>query len=272
MRIGCLMVTENRAPVVGISLASFRSQLLLIEAPPDELVTNATLLILDNSATVAAHAEVIGRVPETDPRLKTVYYAGSAYPPGVGSVPSRIDEGFGMLSDRYDCDVLCMWDDDDYSPPMRLQAIAHACATGAELTSYTAGWMVNLRTLDGQFFSRATDLWGSCLAFTRELWEQAAVERWSFGQFRCPGYDSEFVKAAREHDAAVREEVLAGDGETGPLVRPHPIIFTHGKNCSSRINDVTRNVGAEMEAQLPASVWAEVKRSQSFLIERRVYP
>lgn len=260
MRIGCLMVTENRAPVVGIAVASYRAQQV-------KHFDDAVLLVYDNSAKAQEYRTALQRPLEVDPRLKTQYYT-SSHASGKLSVPARIDEGFNILTEHYACDVICMWDDDDYSPPARLQQTGDAFLRGVELSSYTAGYFVNLRSFEAQYFSRCTDLWGGCLALTRELWRGATRDRWSFRHYVCPGYDSEFVKEARRREVKV-------EGWCPPVqedVAAHPLAFVHGKNCATFINDRTVNVGEAMEKTLTPAVWREIEMAQKFMVERRVFP
>lgn len=254
MRIGCLMVTENRAPIAGIGVASFAVQHPLRGA-------DAVLLVLDNSPDPLGYGQVIKRLePHLQPWQRILYYAtdSNSYGTGPASVPSRIDLGCERLFEHHACDAVAIWDDDDHSALLRLALTVNALRGDdppPAVLGYDRGWFVNLRTLRGEHIDVQPMLWGGSLAFTRAAWRKRM-----FVGLSSPGYDREFVA----HFTG-RRAVLADD-PTDPT-----FAFSHGKNVATWLTSPGVDLQAKVMA-LPYQVAYEVARAQKFLIDRRVFP
>lgn len=251
MRIGCLMVTENRAPIAGIGISSF-----LAAYPAAETV----LLILDNLSreVTPGHGygipNVINRLRQHRQSKQTLVYETSRFPSGIEHVPALIDVGCDRLFNDYACDVVAIMDDDDYSPADRLvqTAAVFNVDKSPAVCGYTSGWFVNLRTWYGERVTVAPLLWGGSLAFTHAAWRRRC-----FTGLPPRAYDRAFA-AAFEEDEKVR---LEGS----------PVAFSHGKNVSTWPMSAGENLSPLIEA-LPDAVLQEVKLAQKFLIDRRIFP
>ena len=253
MRIGCLMVTANRAPIAGIGISSF------LAAYP---ATEAILLILDNHDREASPPGYV--VPTVVNRLRKfrrydqptqrIVYEISRAPSGIEQVPALIDVGCDRLFNDYACDVVAIMDDDDYSPVDRLAQTAAVFNVDKPpaVCGYTSGWFVNLRTWYGERVTVEPLLWGGSLAFTHAAWRRRC-----FTGLPPRAYDRAFA-AAFEEGEKVR---LEGS----------PIAFSHGKNVSTWPMSAGENLTALIEA-LPDTVLQEVKLAQKFLIDRRIFP
>lgn len=254
MRIGCLMVTENRAPVAGIGVASF-----VVQHRPRG--ADAILLILDNTPDPLGYGQIIKRLePHLGAWQKVLYYAtpSSTYPNGPASVPARIDVGCERLFEHHACDVVATWDDDDHSSILRLALTVNAFRDNdppPAVVGFDRGWFVNLRTLYGEHINVAPLLWGGSVAFSRAAWK-----RQSFTGLSSPGYDREF--AARFSGRVVTME----SDPTDPT-----LAFSHGKNVATRLMSPGQDVQTKVMA-LPYQVAYEIARAQKFLIDRRVFP
>lgn len=237
--IGCLCVTENRAPCFPIALHSFMTQ-----SPCRTLLLVVTPSIEAYEAEVV-RAGLVGRV---------------CWLPHKGTFLERLTAGTEALF-RRGCSAVAVWDDDDWSPPDRLERTRKAL-TRAPLCSYEHGWFVNLRTLHGAHVVTAPYLWGGTIAFTRAVWD--AVGPWGPP---VPGQDRAFVNRwQRPYD----ERPVARIAPARPDC--WPIAFSHGKNVSTWLKGHHEYMGDLLKAWLPDKVFEAVRAMQNLLIERREYP
>jgi hypothetical protein len=246
MKIGCIMVTEGRAPIWGIALQSFLSQ----------RHEDKELLVDIGESKFEDYLEY---VPSRQIPMGVIMYNTNK----GATVPWRIDVGARLLFES-GCDVVTMWDDDDYSPPDRLSLVAKQQSDFEEsrpfVASYGCGWFCNLRTLHGEFISTMPDhLWGGCLAFNKVAWTTAG----GFYDFSMPGYDREFVAALKARSDFSRWVFSPAQP---------PVAFSHGKNVATWIKSRGEYLGDKFKDWMPAEVEREVQRARCFLIEKRVFP
>lgn len=269
MKIGALMVTEDRGPIWGIGLASYLTQThpdarLLVYADPlgDYLDTLARLTDAPPASNFGA---LLVAVAGTMPKPVRVE-ARLANERGCETVSKLLDKGAEKLF-AAGCDLVALFDDDDWSPSNRLAYAAAAVADIARgagsldkhpiLCSYASGWMINLRTFEG-LLCRPPYLWGSALTFNKQAWLQAdgLAGPW-------PGFDALFTKRLRQRGGLV-EIVDPGDG---------PINFCHNKNVASfAVGPELEDCSAAVHARLPPAVLREVLAGQQLMIDRRVFP
>jgi len=272
MRIGCICKSEDRAQVFGIALASLATQEF---AGPAEL-----LLCGVQPGQREAYSEVIERVllrQDAKPQIIHIYHKAMC----PARVPDRMHWACNMLfygkgdgpngtqrsATMPECDVVTVWDDDDYSPPDRLAMTADAFEKNGDVlplvVSYETGYFVNLRSLNGHVVSTTSynGLWGGCLAFNREAFEAAGGMR---GRPH-PGYDRSFVDAVRETCGDEAVQKLA------PTLRG-PVAFSHGKNLSTYLVNEGQPLADFLRETMPPLVWSEVTLARDFLRSRRVRP
>lgn len=250
MRIGCLMVTENRAPIAGIGLASAVSQDLLPEMEQ--------VILVQINGSSKGYLDVLQRFMSHTVYNKTkLRFDVLDLPSGIESVPARTDEGCRTLFEHYACDVVALFDDDDFAPPSRLRETYELRLEGATYIGYTSGWFANLRTFRAEHFDKpAPGLWGGSLAFTRAAWEHRR-----FTGLPAPGYDGAFVAVMLQ----------AAQHKKGILTEGEPIAFSHGRNVCTWL--MTPGIDAtSLIDNLPPLVSHEVKAAQKFLVEHRVFP
>lgn len=262
MRIGCLCITENRAPIIGIALASYR---VASKTLRDNHGTScdSVLLVQDASAGDATRNVLLHcHVP-------TVYqntYGG----PRV-DVATRVERGCRVLFDHYGCDYVTMWDDDDYAPHDRLAAIYNSVVNtekpGNDVYAYTRGWFVNLRTLHGEWIT-AEYGWGGSLTFSRNT----ALACGGFVGRNFPGYDREFTKECQAHGGRLLDLARCSTLAAAIPLLVDPVAFSHGKNCATWLNSSGQDVAFMLETRLPDEVWQAVKSAQKFLVDHRVFP
>lgn len=254
MKIGCLVVTERRWPILPIAAASFATQ----------TYADRVLLVLDSTPEPDVQA-----LSELALLADPLVYNRSALT-GPDTVPTRIDEGCGYLFYKLGCDAVAIWDDDDWAPPERLRLSAEALGAGAQVCSYDRGYFVNLRSFRGHSVVPAWGSWGGGLCFTREAWEDAG----GFEERPMPGYDRSFVAPF------LRAEVVP-DGHsvsthrrrfrTLPTTQP-PVAFSHGKNVATFLVERGEDMSGWLQRELPAAVLEAVLKARQYLIERRVFP
>jgi len=254
MKITCVMVTEKRAPIWGIALASFftqrhRVKQLIVVLPNDEV----------KSYQLFATAFV------DNPGMKDVIYM--ALEPSVYTVPERLDAGISAAF-KLDADAVAIWDDDDFSPVDRLTKTFEALRQCDDLipgyASYTAGWFVNLRTLYGEYIETLPHyLWGGTLAFNEAAWHRAG----RFSEKPMPGYDRAFQAALKEAPESKEYRLVRGRGD--------PVAFSHGKNVATWL----KSRGSPMKRFLrgvvpnvPDLVRTEVLRCQQLMVSTRTHP
>jgi len=254
MKISCICVTENRAPIWGIALASFLTQQhqdkqLIVVVPNDEVRSYQLF-----AATFVDH-----------PGMKDVIYM--SLEPSVYTVTERLDAGIAAAF-KLDAAVVAIWDDDDWSPVDRLTKTFEALRQCDDhipgYASYTAGWFVNLRTLRGEWVQTLPHhLWGGTLAFNEAAWHRAG----RFSEKPFPGQDRAFMAALKDAPESKEYRLVMGRGD--------PVAFSHGKNISTWL----KSRGSPMEGFLrgavpivPDLVWTEVLRCQQFMVDTRTHP
>lgn len=300
-RIGCLCVTDDRAPVFGIALASFLTQ----------DYDNAELLVLTPSP-LPPYCDVIDRVMGTKRGYNEAFdkclaayvqwdHKGRAVRicrTGSPHVTENLDYGCKLMFEdsgmkdadgkplfREHCDIVTMWDDDDWSPPGRLFSTAQCSATNFALAcgytmptqqevdsyrllaGYNGGWFCNLKTLQGHevlLNPETNPIWGGSLAFSKTTW------RW-LGGFRdrpFPGYDRSFVNDFKAKGVWIH--AISPDCRNGPIGRG-PIAFAHGKNVATWPKEPCVDMTEALSKELPHLVALEVSLASEFLKERRVH-
>lgn len=268
MKIGCLTVTEDRAPIWGISLASYLTQshpdtLLYVFAHPIGDYVNGALVRLTDATPTGNLASVLVSASATTPKRVQVNTRFESER-GVNVVCRVLDECVRLLFDR-GCDLVAIFDDDDWSPPDRLAGAAREAAALARhvgaldkvplVVSYSRGHMVNLRSFEGVEL-KLPHLWGSTLTFNKQAWLLAD----GFAPGPWPGQDKAFLTRAERRGA----KLVALPGA--------PINFCHNKNVASFAVGAGLMPLRERIAALPPMVRREVEAAQAFLIERNVWP
>jgi hypothetical protein len=239
MRVGCVCVTEGRAPIFGIALSSFfvqRGDVVLA-------------VIIRNPMEEESYRRVYrGMSKETDQIVWIEAFDGD--------VPARLDHGCDLLFNKFKCDIVTMWDDDDYAPPDRMDITREAFQKDIWFTGYNQGYFVNLRTLHGQRIKTPWGYWGGSITLTRDAWDAN-----KFNKFTMPGYDRCFA------------DLIPDDKKGAPLKSEQlPVAFSHGKNVTTWLKGKGEPMEEKLEKWMPSLVFDEVKRVQKFLIDRRVYP
>lgn len=258
-RIGCLCVTEDRAAVFGIALASWLTQ-DTPEAP--------SLLVSLAGTQIGAYADVARRLH----CIRRVHWVNR-----YREVLLRLDRGASELLWRGDPrrNLVTMWDDDDWSPPDRLRLLADAYADADHdapwVASYTRGHFVNLRTLYGHAveLDAASDnpFWGGGLTFNQAAYRAASASTSAdvFASMKFPGYDREFVRRLRSIPTCQMVSIPSANNNS-------PVAFSHGKNVATWLQHKGSDMREQLQEWLPKLVWDEVLRSSEFLHERRVFP
>jgi len=200
MRVGCLCISENfdsskvppREQMFGIAAAAFADQ------------THADKFLVVITDRAREDAETLERIGDTRNRVVLSDLRGQ------GTVCQRMDQGYDILA-KMGCDVLCVWDDDDWKHPTFLSEVVKQFSrepyeersTGGRkyinpadwlITAYKWGLYVNARHLYAEDPSKARDIsswgyWGCSLAFRRAAWEQH-----NFSGMTFLGYDPEWCR------------------------------------------------------------------------------
>lgn len=266
MKIGCLCVTENRSAILGIALASYETQRW----------SNRALLVVDTTSEFdTAARDACRKLPHA------LYWHRRELAPTV----EKLDLGCNVLFHRLRCDLVAMWDDDDWSPPDRLTLAAEAYLSAFVrypwVWSYTRGHFVSLRTLNGHEIACTPEgaLWGGCLTFNEAAWAEAG----RFATKPNVGYDREFVAALRQQDVGRLSPLL--QIVTAPPDAQLPVAFVHGHNVATQlcnpVEDYTerllgvyaRVLGSDGgDGWLPPEVCTAVKHAQQFMVAHRAYP
>jgi hypothetical protein len=242
MKVCAVMMTEGRAQIAPIAFASFAAQQfdgdaeLHVDLPYTQRGIYQRALTAPTPTTQWYDAE------QQLPEKRRTSIVGSAF----------MD---------YSVDVVTIWDDDDYSPPRRLAATCAAVALWHPrpvVVSYTSGFFVNARTLQGSKVE-VPHLWGGCLTFNR------AAFRLTDGFRTWPGEDRDFVRQAERRGAKVVEVTTARDEHL-------PVAFIHGRNTATHPRSEQVDLEPFLRRHMPPAVFSEVKRFQAFCIERRVFP
>lgn len=255
LHVGCLCVTEKRAPIFGIALASYLSQ----DHPDRDL-----LVVLPRDAShdergayAAEAARVIGPdAPRTDVQFT---FRGRS---GRAGVTERIDEGCKTLFGA-GCDLVAVWDDDDLKLPAWCSVLALAVPPEyndktAVLCGSTQGWFCNLRTLNAEFL-QVPHFWGGSLAFNKISWEVAG----GFVRRKMPGYDRSFVA---DVPAGIKCEMDVARSEGGHIA------FSHNKNVATWLRSPGESIEARLPTWYPAEVVFEVRRAQQVMVDTRTFP
>lgn len=259
MKVKCLMVTEDRAPVFGVSYASLLEQTdwadtLYMAAPRSQMGEYQEARRRRDPRWIAPRCAVLEKlfsVPE--------------------SIHILANNAFEWLQpDQLDLQTIClMWDDDDIAPTDRIQRtkqVISAFHPHPVITSYTAGWFVNARTLHGYKLDLMGEkeygrqrLWGGCLAWNHAAWKGSP----GFWGAPFPGQDRHFASYAGEDTRIV--PIPAEDHEL-------PIALCHTKNVASMYQERGDPMEKKLEEWLPPRVFAEVKGFQKFCVDNRVFP
>lgn len=272
MKIGCAMVTEDRSAIWGIGLASYLTQMypdtfLSVLAAPIGHYVNGALARLTDATPAGNLASVLVSVSATAPKSVRV---GARDERGGASVPKLLDGAVRRLFEVAKCDVVAIFDDDDWSPPDRLARTAQVAGNYIRehgtldkvpfVCSYARGWMVNLRTFEGLEL-KLSHLWGSTLAFNKQAWLLAD----GFAPGPWPGQDRAFLERVARRGGVQH----AIDGPAAP------INFCHNKNVASfAVGDGLAPLDFDKPplATMPPMVRREVSRGQQLMISHNVWP
>jgi hypothetical protein len=252
MKIACIMATEDRAPIWGIGLASFLTQL-----HPDRHL----LVVLPSEEEKAYQVAATGF--ERHPYMDRVHYL-CVNDSECFSVQERLDAGFKAAFD-FSADAAAIWDDDDWSPPSRLSDHAMGpWVNGPCYGSYPGGWFVNLRTLRGEYINVAREgyLWGGCLMLNQKAWDLGG----GFGNKRMPGYDRDIIEVIKDVGGAHRHDIHIDDRADAPVA------FSHHKNVATWLKTPGEPMADRLQAIMPELVWLEVQRCQQLMIDTRTFP
>jgi len=261
IKIACVCVTQaKRAPVFGISAASFASQ---------DYPRKLLIMSLPDADGLVGHVESLQRVwldSEDHYSEQTIFVAGDD---GVETVPGRLDHCCQLAWDL-DCHLVTIWDDDDIKPhnwlDMLLHSVpreavqsigSHACVAGV-----TQGWFVNLRTLNGVFI-QLPHFWGGSLTFNKQAWESAG----GFHGRPMPGYDRSFVEALCESGQLVSRTML----DIARDAAGH-VAFVHGDNVATKLHAPGEMLHARIHDWYGSRVWNEIARTQEWMVKRRIFP
>lgn len=262
MKIVCVMVTEGRAPIWGIGLASFLSQYH---------VDRHLIVVLPAEQEKAYQVAATGF--EQHPFMDRVHYAMPTERPTTidgeidhdapkRGVPERLDMGCQLAWD-FGADLVAIMDDDDWSPPDRLSQSVE-CSWERDVpiyASYSQGWFVNLRTLRGELVQTLpSHLWGGMLIFNRCAWEYAE----GFTGKPMPGYDRAFQAKLRAAPHSKKRQLRSGRGE--------PAAFSHGKNVATWLKSRGTPMEGVFQLWMPKLVLNEVKRCQQLMVDTRTFP
>jgi len=240
-------VTEDRAPIWGIGLASFLSQYH---------VDRFLLVVLPVDQVKAYQAAATGL--ECHPFMDRVHYLCVD---DEATVPERIDVGCRAAWDS-GAELVAVMDDDDWSPTDRLsEADWKSWNQRPAYASYTQGWFVNLRTLRGELIQTLPHhLWGGTLTFNQAAWERAG----GFSDKPMPGYDRAFQSQLRDAPHAMEHRLRGCRGD--------PVAFSHGKNVATWLKSRGTQMEGVFRLWMPELVLVEIKRCQQLMIDTRTYP
>jgi len=276
MKIGCITISEQRSSIWGISLASFITQTYenaVLHAYVDNVNAYAGVLDrLTGFGKASDNVSVVGMgiTGKRDRMRAVMIHTRAPALLGADGVPTSLDVGIRSLFEE-DCDIVTIWDDDDFAPIDRLQRTASefkrfTAGIGALdkmpiVASYRSGWMINLRTFEGRFL-QLDHFWGGCLAFNKQAWLIAD----GFAPGSNPGYDRSFV--TRLH----RRSAVGSLDLTQDRVNL-PIAFCHDKNVASFcVGDDVFDCAEQTRAVLPPLVRREVLAAKQLMMDKRVFP
>jgi hypothetical protein len=250
MKIACVMVTEDRAPIWSMGLTSFLSQYHL---------DRELFVVLPVGQEKAYQFAATGFIQH--PFMDRVHYLIPDAVDPLGNergVPQRLDMGCKAAWD-FGADLVAICDDDDWSPPDHLSQAAECPWDKPAYASYTQGWFVNLRTLRGELVKTYPNhLWGGTLTFNQAAWELAG----GFYDKPMPGYDRAFqaklIRKVKEHHLRAQ--------------RGEPVAFSHGKNVATWLKSKGTQMMGVLKLWMPDLVLTEVKRCQQLMVDTRTFP
>lgn len=239
-KIGCICVTENRSELIKIPLLNFNNQ----------DYCNKSLFISINSSNFGKYVKQFDSIDNISMRLIVNH---DNY-----NVTKRIDI---LCSDAFtmNCDIVTFFDDDDWSPYDRLSLTSRIFNKYdldiPLIASYGEGWFCNLRTLRAELVKcRNWPLWGGCLSFNKAAYKLVG----GFGQFKCPGYDRNFMSRIANIEI-INSEIK-------------PVAFSHGKNVATWLKDSGEPFEDFLIENMEQDEFDNIKKIQKFLIKRRIFP
>jgi glycosyltransferase involved in cell wall biosynthesis len=136
-------------------------------------------------------ASVVDLLPADDDRIRLIHLAE----------PRTVGEKRNFGCEQVDSDVVCHWDDDDYSAPGRLaDQLQRLRESGKAVTGYSA-----MRFTDGerwwQYRGEAGYVLGTSLCYRRNWWQAHPFQAKQVGE------DNDFV-----YEAQSCRELAAADG------------------------------------------------------------
>jgi len=255
MKIGCLMVTERRPFVIGVALAAFF----------DQHFANKELFIISDGRRRSErnhevdYAEALSRFVNPD-----ITYTTSPLH-GTKTVCQRLDEGCRILFEERGCDVVAVWDDDDWKYPRFLTDLANFFSKPDSEKFYFTGckWShyVNARHLYAESpRDKGAGNWGytGCsIAYRHTAWDQHKMS-----EFQFEGYDPAFCQAF--------EKV-----HWGPPVSDNPLdvlSLCHGQNVYQHCHGGGHDLKPWIRANLSTLAADEMFRTRDYMIAQEIEP
>jgi len=254
MKIGCVCVTENRAPVFDIAAACFAETHAHVR---NFLGLSVHLFVcLPDLEDFADYQEMVSfhEIPVSWHFIK-------------GTMPDRLHALCEVAFDS-GCDLVMIWDDDDWQQwtrPIEAQRVYAEHGSPLVFGTYE-GWFVNLRTLQGHRFTQDR-LWGGSLVFDRVAFELGD----GFKGRDVVGCDKQFLRHLGWDVATVElplSEIVIMRGGA-----PRMIAFSHGANLTTHAAHVPpEEMTTSWIMNLPGTSTAAIRRAQKYLIDRRIFP
>jgi glycosyltransferase involved in cell wall biosynthesis len=247
MRLACICVTEGRAPLVRLAVASFYNQTGLQD------IEKATLYIL------------IREPEEFDKYAKAVRAEQAQWSPGRkfeiqllrhSLRPRQLVASFATAFDMArGNDLFLFWDDDDIQPCYRLWATVNAFKQNPDSLAigYPDGWFFNLRTFEYAYLNRRKDdaVWGSSITFATSV-----LDTLNFETLPDVGFDTVLWNWAAGKRRYIEDSAVA------------PVAGIHTKNVASFLHEPT----GEGLSVIQHNLRRPVEEIQAWMIANRIYP
>jgi len=268
MKAGCLCVSENigrkgevpREQLFGISAASFADQ------------THADKLLVVITDRPAEYQETLERIGNTSNRVILSELRGQE------TVTQRLDQGYQILADA-GCDVLAVWDDDDWHHPSFLAEVVRQFSRepyeelsvgGTKridprdwlITGYLWGCYINARHLWAEDLSKKKHVspwgyWGCSLAFRRAAWDAVKFSGLTF-----LGYDPTWCRMFDRRSWAPPVDV-------DPLKM---LSWCHGGNVYQHCRGGGFDLKPWLEENVSSRARAEMYRARNYTIDNNIEP
>jgi glycosyltransferase involved in cell wall biosynthesis len=185
--VSCICVTANRRHLIRAALESYRSQ----DWPHRELV-----VIDDGSQDVRDLCQAV-------PGCVYIYVAG----------PQKIGVKRNLACEAASGDIICTWDDDDWSAPTRISdQVIRLLQSGKAVSGYHS--MLFWDGTRGFKYKGASDYsLGTALCYRKDFWRKHPFIKEDKIHFE----DNAFVQAARN-----AQQIVSVDAEARMVARIHP--------------------------------------------------